>query len=195
MKAKYLIAGMLVLCAGAVANAEIVDWNCDADGDGAIVMNSIGFDDPTDTLTCNGTQHWKPAHILGDFTTDTELDPIVWARNTIFNDSEVAPFSWTDYHINITMNKTFSILSTATMEGWTCNNITQPTQSGSLWTGTVDFLKSGTGLPVNIGDWGQFDVKFSFLGSINFTMEMIPTPEPTTLSLLLLSGLALLRRR
>lgn len=191
MKLTYRLGLVLLLAMGALANADIIDWNCGDDGDGAIVMNSVTWDEPTYTMTCNGTQHWWPAHIRGDFTTDTELDPTVWVRNTVLNDAEVFPLIWTDYHINIYLNKEFTILDAATLPDWTVSNITQPSLVGSQWIGTVDYL---AGTPINVGDWGEFDVKISFMGSIAYTMELIPTPEPATMLLAGL-GLLLVRRR
>ena len=41
----------------------------------------------------------------------------------------------------------------------------------------------------------EFGYKISFLGSVQFCQEMVPVPDPATLSLLSLGGLALLRRK
>jgi hypothetical protein len=187
-----LVSALIALALASLARADIIDWNCHADGDGAIVMNSVTWDEPTYTLACNGNLHWWPAHEVGYFTTDTELDPTIWVRNTVLNDGEIDPLVWSDFHINIYMNKTFTILDAATLPDWTVSNITQPTVQGSQWVGTVDYL---AGTPVNLGDLGQFDVQLSFLGSISFTLELIPTPEPSTLLLVGLGGLLMLRRR
>ena len=140
MKLSTLSACVLALALVPLAAADITAWNCADDGDGAITMNSISWDDPTYTLSCNGDQHWWPAHILGDFTTDTPDDPTIWVRNTVFNEGDVPPLTWTDYHINIYMNKTFTILDAATLPDWTVSNITQPTLVGGQWIGTVDYL-------------------------------------------------------
>lgn len=191
MRQRYALALAIALCACSVASADIIDWNCGADGDGAIIMNSVTWNDATYTLNANGNQYWWPAHILGDFTTDTELDPTVWVRNTVLNDGEVEPLVWTDYHINISMNKVFTIDDAATLPDWTFN-IGPVVQQGTQWVGTVDYF---AGTPVTLGNWGEFDLKISFLGSISFTQELIPTPEPATLVLLAFGGLALLRRR
>lgn len=180
-----LIALLILLATASFASADIIGWNCNADGDGAITMNNIAWNDATYEMSANGNLHWWPAHLVGDFTTDTELDPTVWVRNTVLNDGEVPPLSWTDFHLNIYMNKTFTIGGTATLPDWTVSNVTQPSFNGTQWIGTVDYLG---GTPINVGDWGEFDVQLSFLGSIAYTIEMIPTPEPATL---LLAGLGL----
>ena len=51
------------------------------------------------------------------------------------------------------------------------------------------------GSSVNVGDDGQFDYRISFLGSIAYCQEMIPTPEPGSLLLLSLGGLLIRRRQ
>ncbi len=191
MKLSTLSACVVLLVLVPLAAADIKGWNCAADGDTALSMNSITWDEPTYTMNCDGRLHWWPAHIVGDFTTDTEEDPIVWVRNTVYNDAEVLPLSWTDFHLNIYMNKPFTITGTATLPDWTVSNVTQPTQLSSPWIGTVDYLG---GTAINFGDWGEFDVRLSFLGSIAYTIEMIPTPEPASLLMLAL-GTLLVRGR
>jgi hypothetical protein len=191
MKLSYVMGMAALAVAASWANASIVGYNCAADGDGAIIMNSVVFDYYDYELNCNGTQHGNPAHVLGDFTTDTELDPVVWVRNTVLNDMEVEPLVWTDYHINMSMNKPFTILDAFTLPDWTFN-ITQPTLQGAQWVGTVDYY---AGTPVNFGQWGEFDLKVSFLGSISYCQEQIPTPEPTSLLLLGLGALVVCRTK
>ena len=54
-------------------------------------------------------------------------------------------------------------------------------------------------IPIDPGDSGTFGLKISFTGSANgttsFCAEQIPTPEPASLALLALGGLAMIRRR
>ncbi len=76
MRSYHALITIVVLLLTPFASADITGWNCDDDGDGAIVMNT-----PTWTavpgeegqyqyfLTMSGTQYSYPAHVEGDFAT------------------------------------------------------------------------------------------------------------------------------
>ena len=171
-------SGTAVLSAGALvlllftplASANIIGWSAADDGDGALVMNAA-WDDSTNTLNMSGTQYWYPGHVLGDFTTDTELDPTVWIVETVVNQTD---FAWTDYHIDVTMTKPFSIVGVVSPPDWTWA-ITPPAPSVAGYLGTVDYY-AGTNIP--IGGSGTFGLVVSFAGSVQFSLEQIPTGEP-----------------
>ena len=194
MKAVRLLVLMLMMSGAPLVSADIIAWDLDDDGDGAVDMDWATWEESTYELSEQCTQYWWPGHLLGSFTTDTEEDPTVWIRNTVINEGDVAPLVWTDFHINIYMNKTFTILDAVVPEpsDWQVYEVTQPTLQAGQWVGSVDYLG---GTPISYGDEGQFDVKVSFLGSINYCLELIPTPEPTSLLLCGLGGLVLIRRR
>ena len=189
---KKLWATLLVLISVSAVNAAIIDWNCADDGDGAIVMTNPtrNYDSGTGeySLAVNCVQDWYPGHIEGEFITDTELDPTVWFMQTIDNDTD---FAWTDYHITITMNKSFTLSNASGPDDWTAI-ITAPVQSGSQWIGSVDYY---AGTPIQIGESGDFGFKMSFLGSVQFCTEQYPTPEPATVAILALGALALRKRK
>jgi hypothetical protein len=182
-------------------NASITSYACNDDSDGAIVMgpNSLTLDGSEYVLSIDCTQNWHPGHIEGDFTATPE-DPIVRFIEDISNDTT---FAWTDYHITIGMNNsTFSILSTGLLApaGWTANVTAVapgqiPNGGGSGYVGSINYVMSTGGSPIAISDTGTFGFKISFTGSTAFSMEQVPTPEPTTIALLGLGGLALIRRR
>ena len=205
MKKNFLVTLLVgaFLAIPSLVNADIIDWNCDDDGDGAIVMGAPAWDYNSTAdeykLSMSGTQNWYPAHVVGDFTTDTEEDPTVWIAETVDNNTT---FAWTDYHIDIGMTKLFSIsTSVIAPDDWTFV-VTQPLvgggqplpKGGTGWLGTIDYYV-GSGSPIAIGDSGDFGFKISFKGSVDFCTEQVPTPEPTTIMLLSLGALAFTRRK
>ncbi|MGA2915521.1 MAG: PEP-CTERM sorting domain-containing protein [Sedimentisphaerales bacterium] len=199
MKKNLLVALLAILLVPlSVVNADIIGWSCADDGDHAIVMGTPTWTEGSDdyTLTMDCTQNWSPGHLLGDFTTDTELDPKVLIDETVENDTT---FAWTDYHITIGMTKTFSFLSVIAPEDWTYDTTpvvagTIPNGGGPGWVGTVNYYV-GTGSPIAIGDDGEFGLKVSFTGSVAFATQQVPTPEPATLALLSIGALVLRRRK
>jgi hypothetical protein len=202
MMGRYSLAflsSILVLFAVSSVNASIVAWNCDDDGDGAIVMGTPSWAEVGSEyeLRMGGNQYTYPAHVQGDFTTDTPLDPTVRIIEDVQNDTT---FAWTDYHITMGMSHTFSFVESGLMmpDGWyaevgTVAAGTMP-NGGSGFIGTIDYYR-GAGDAIAIGDIGTFGFKVSFLGSIAFCTEQIPTPEPTTILLLGLGAMSVLRRR
>jgi hypothetical protein len=198
-----ILFSVLLLLATTTVNASITGWTCDDDGDGAIVMGT-----PTWTvvdaelhdyeLTMSGVQHWDPAHVAGDFTTDSELDPTVRIIEDVENDTT---FAWTDYHIVMGMTHDFTFVTSALLApaGWTAavSAVTAGTipNGGSGYVGTIDYFKGPTGYAIDIGEAGTFGFKVSFLGSTSFCTEQTPTPEPATIGLLGLGAMALLKRR
>ena len=158
---------------------------------------------PTDEgydFTISGTQHFGPAHVSGDFCTDTELDPTVRILQDITNDTT---FDWTDYHITIGMTKSFTISAPVAPAGWDATiiaplpNLPLPgdISPGTGWVGTINYVKGLSGDPVVITDDAIFGFKIVFTGTTNFYTAQTPTPEPTTITLLGLGAIALFRKR
>jgi hypothetical protein len=201
MKKKLLVAFLVAFLAiPSLVNAKIIGWNCADDGDGAIVMGTPTWSegDPCEyTLSMSGVQNRYPAHVQGDFTTNSELDPKVLIDETVDNNTT---FAWTGYQIDIGMTKTFTISNIITPDGWEYE-ITQPVSGmpiptgGTGWLGTVDYYASNPSYAIAIGDEGEFGFKITFTGSVAFCTEQVPTPEPATMTLLCIGALALTRRR
>ena len=165
-----------MLAWGNVANASITDWSANDDNDGAIVCDhdNTCFDYDTNVLSIAGAQYWGPGHILGTFTTDTEMDPTVTVRNIIGNDTGSA---WTGYDIDVSMNKSFTLFNPVVYSpgDWSVASVVQ--QSPSEWT--VD-LAAGT--PVQDGQSLDFSYQMTFTGGVSYTQTMTPVPEPSTLT-------------
>ena len=200
MKACLILAA--VLAATASLQADIIDWGCDDDGDGAIVINDALTDLIPNggdyTLDLTGAQYWGPGHLNGFFESDTSTDPIVWLVETVENETT---FDWTDYHIDIGMNQDFDITGVITPVGWT-TVVTDPVPGQSLpagagigYVGAVDYYYGGSGTEVVIGDSGDFGLKVEFVGTVEFCTSQYPTPEPASLTMLALGALAVIRRR
>lgn len=189
---KKLCTAMIVVALlgwASVSQAVIVGWHCADDGDGAVVC-SANWNQSLYDLTVVGNQYSGPGHMLGSFTTDTELDPTVRVRNTIDNDTG---FVWTGYLVNITMDKTFTLSDALvyTPGDWT-TTVIQPVLTGSSYVGHVVY-SAGTPIPTSGPDsYLDFGYKMSFLGTVHYCQEMTPVPEPATIAMLCTTGLGLL---
>ena len=128
----------------------------------------------------------------------TLVNAALWFDETLNNDTD---FAWTGYHIDVGMADAFTISHTNVIAptDWTFI-VTDPIAGlipggGPGYVGTINY-SIGTGNSIDIGQSGDFGFKVSFLGSVNFTTELIPTvPEPATITLLCIGALALLRKK
>jgi hypothetical protein len=180
----------LTVAAGSISQAAIIGVDCQTQGQG-VALNSWDWDEVPYDLTLNETLSGTAGTVLAGFATDDYVDPIVWVRKSVENDTT---FAWTDYHINLFLDRTFDILNVATPAGWTYA-ITAPAFSGQRYFGCVDYYGAGQGTEISVGQFGDFAIKFSFLGAVQFYVEQVRTPEPASMILLLAASGCLLQRR
>jgi hypothetical protein len=187
MKIRIPTVLVALLTGVTLSRADITNTTLSAYSDGVMYCN---FSDLTQIGLHDFQQSMYGDHltfatgtVYGDILTDTETDPSLNLLHSIDNDTA---FTWTDYHLKITLNKTFSLSNVTVDNGWT-SIITLPTQVGSDWIGYIDYY---SGTPILSGGTLNFGYTMSFVGSVSFSEELTPTsvPEPGT-SVLLVCGL------
>lgn len=186
----FLFVAATLFLFSLTTNANVTGVTYQDDGDHGVVCPQYTWPGG-DTVNIYGDQYFAPGHILFDVTTDSSGDPTLMLANAIDNDTS---FAWTSYEVDIWMNRTFTI-SAANVSGpagWGMDSTVEPTgpqtayQDGNpipnQYIGHLYF--SGTPV-VAIGDELDFSYKISFTGGATFTEQLIPVPEPGTLSFLL----------
>jgi hypothetical protein len=197
MKFRTLTIMAVLLASAGFSRANIIDNTITNDSDGVITCSVYGFltNGPGSfQLSIDGVHHrWDTGHILGDIITDTEIDPTLALFNSIDNDTGI---TWNDYHVEVTMNKSFTLTNVGVGNaGWTFT-ITAPAPVDTNWVGAIDYT-AGTPVP----DSGTLDFNYSmvFSGGAKFQEALTPStiPEPGTFALMVcgLTGLLVMRRR
>jgi hypothetical protein len=188
----FLVALSGLICS--ISNASIT--NVTAYGGTAVDCYFYSFGTPGDLFTMMAHQN-KSGKIWGSILTDSAEDPTLTLQNTIDNQTA---FSWTAYHVDVSMNNPFTIASpTVLNSGWAFATPVQPVWNGSAYVGQIDYYG---GTPVAIGQLLSFSYQIVFSGatSFSFTESLTPVPEPGTFSLLLagsvfLAGTRMARKR
>jgi hypothetical protein len=178
------VSGALLLCCS-ISRADITGFNLAADGDGVISCSTYGFvtNSPGNYQLGIYANHntFGSGDIAGNILTDG-TDPSLTLNHTINNDTA---FTWTDYHLQITLNNTFTLSGVNVANpGW-YSVITAPTLVGSDWIGYIDYY---SGAPVPFGQILSFGYTMTFTGSVSFAEQLTPTcvPEPTSVTFILL---------
>lgn len=189
---------MAVLAGASVTRASITNVTY-ANYTGGMMTNAwAAWNSSQVSLSIHGEQLGTPGLGGGTIYTSSAEDPTLTVHNIIDNDTT---FSWTAYHVNVSMSSTFTI-SNAVVNvpgDWTSVITQQPILTNSLYVGQVDYF-SGTPVPIGGTLDFQFNMIFSGATQFSYTVELIPVPEPETLNLvavsgILLGGFALGRRR
>jgi hypothetical protein len=188
MKAKILAfaAATLLLTGLTTARADVTGISYAPAANGAINCPIYTWPGGTD-VNIYGYQYWGPGAINFSVATDSSGDPTLTLGNAIVNDTA---FAWSGYEVTVTMNQTFTLSSASVTvpTDWTVSSVVEPgAPVAGTYTGNI-FFSAGT--PVQIDQSLDFSYQLSFLGSVQFTETLTPTPEPGTCSLLL-GGLAL----
>jgi hypothetical protein len=197
-RAIILLASVSLFCSSGYANMTNVAYM--DDGDGAFVCAPWNWWGSTSALTLNvvGDQYWAPGHLLVNVLTDDPDDPTIKFNNSIDNQTS---FAWTKFIVNLTMDVSFAVtnVTVTSPADWTVTSFDAVANfTGSNYLATVVY-DAGTPVPISGSlDFGYW-VVFSGSPSYVITTEFIPVPEPSTLALVTLGGLALavpaLRRR
>ncbi len=179
----------VVFVLGAVAQAGVIEWH-------AAWLDNSPLNLPTTGWSWNwGTETWTVwedyvAPIIDESASTcwgvADVDPNIHVEKTITNNSS---FAWTDYHMEVTGSAGVTYVPGSATSDVFGTIIETPITGG--WA--IDFYAP---LTVPIGTDVTIDLDITIpVGGFSFDISQMPTPEPTTLSLLLLGGLALFRRR
>src|SRR5690242_4409559 len=172
MKLRILALLGALFASTTLAQANIISNTLADDGDGVMTCSTYGFlqNGPTDfQLSIDGVHHLLTAgDILGNIYTDTETDPSLTLLHSIDNDTG---FTWTDYHVQITLNKSFALTNITVNNLWTYT-VTAPVQIGSDWVGYIDYYAGNPVPPTGTLDFGY---TMTFIGSVAFAEQLTPT--------------------
>jgi hypothetical protein len=184
----------LVALGGFASTSVYADiTNAVADSYGPTIYCYSSFNDAQNVLTLSMSQ-WGNGQVGGTIYTDSTLDPTLTLVHNINNATGIA---WNAYHVTVFMPNTFTLsaASVAAPAGWSAS-ITAPVAVVGGFQGQIDYSAGTIVAPGGTLNF-QYDLTFANGLAFNFTESDAPglVPEPSTISLALLGGLAAFRLR
>ena len=186
MSERVIILGALVcvLVIASQGNAGIVQWAHSWEQSEALDQSlSCWAFDPSKPMWAVGEYYVadSPRSAAVALTGFADVDPTLHILKAIYNGST---FEWTDYHVEIGGTGVSYVPGSAKSD--TFGTIVQ---NGN----TIDFYAPNS-VPIGKVVVIEFDVQIP-PGMFSFSITQTPSPEPASLGLLALGGLAMLRRR
>jgi hypothetical protein len=197
-KRSAFLVGLLSLMLCSISSANITNIN--AWGDSAFAYTNWNWSGNASAVPMNsGGDLSGPGKLTIKVLATDALDPTLKIDNSIDNNTG---FAWSQFKVNITMAVSFTLTNVAVnVPGdWTVFSFDQTANfTGSNYLATVVYNAGTPIAPLGSIDFGYW-VQFSGSPSYIITQELIPVPEPGTLSLvavggILLGGFAFGRRR
>ena len=186
---RVLLSVCLTALFAGSAQAGIIDWH-------AQWMDNSPFDmEHTGWSWDGGNESWAVwenyvAPVIDQSASqcwgEADTDPTIHITKTITNGST---FDWTDYHLVVTGSAGVSYdVGSAVSDVF--GTVVETAIVGGY---TIDFYAPNS---VPIGTDVTIDLDITIpAGNFTFDISQTPTPEPGSMALLLMGGLALLRRR